>query len=371
MAIIENSTDQPSSAGALGELEVGGASPNGQVGGTLDASEAIVAPTRPESPQVEGAEAGKVTGPTTPAIPTEALAAAKTAGDKDGANDLAEAPEGTPPGVGLADEVTGKFSVYRLPRKQVFAESVGFSPFSTPSDEKLTLQSSIESTVTTLQSIFPPSQNGQKEKAKLSSYIDRLVMIGKLGLETDGSTKAATSALVSFQRDVTFLEAPLVKNRYMIRLGKVSIIFSIASIIAFVIMRKFVPSDVLPFVVANANFSLVWFGAMIGAWLSFGIRNVQLEFVNLGRLEADLMSPPVRLSFAGLLSIILSLILVLKVVHFTMGSLDTSKILESNLVALVVGLFCGIGEQVLPTTIGRRASDFLGQAEVKDPGGSK
>ena len=99
---------------------------------------------------------------------------------------------------------------------------------------------------------------------------------------------------------------------------------------------------------------------MVGCWLSFGIRNVQLTFADLARPESDLMQPAIRLIFTGLLAVTLGLIFNVGMVQIEVGTLQTID-LKSAMTALVIGLFCGIAEQTLSGTVGSRASQFMGQ----------
>ncbi|MGO7683457.1 hypothetical protein ACC696_01950 [Rhizobium ruizarguesonis] len=256
----------------------------------------------------------------------------------------------------------GGFVVSRNPRNG-YAESVAIAGATTnPTDDQLAFKSAIEATELVVRSIFPATL-GEKDKSRLSAYIDRLVLVAKYGLQAESPSKVAQSALVEYQKSVTYREGPAVKNKYMIELGVAALLFLAISLATYVLVLEVVPLGKYQSLVRNANFLLVWAGAMVGAWLSFGIRNIELAFSNLGRLEADLLKPPIRLVFTGLLAVVLSLIFVLEVVQFKIGQLDTSHILTSELTAILIGLFCGIGEQVLPTTVGRRATQFLSQVE--------
>ncbi len=60
---------------------------------------------------------------------------------------------------------------------------------------------------------------------------------------------------------------------------------------------------------------------MIGCWMSFGIRNVQLTFADLGRPESDLLQPNIRLVFTGLLAVTLGLIFTVGMVQVEVGGL--------------------------------------------------
>ena len=240
-------------------------------------------------------------------------------------------------------------------------EDITFDIIGNATDEEVQLRSDIESTITTLRGIFPRADSDPRQEAAFNRYIEKLFWIATAGLQAPGQPRLASVALQSFQNDVLWREGGHIKNNYMKTLGYWATIFAGAATILYICL--FVARAWTPLGNSFSNydtFLVLWIGAMIGCWLSFGIRNVQLTFSNLGRPESDLLEPNVRLVFTGLLAITLGLIFKVGMVQVEMGGLKTLELSKPS-VALIIGLFCGIAEQALSSTIGNRASQFLGQ----------
>jgi hypothetical protein len=107
------------------------------------------------------------------------------------------------------------------------------------------------------------------------------------------------------------------------------------------------------------NLLLLEIGAMAGVWLSFGTRKALLKFEDLGVLEEDRLDPMVRLVFAGLLTLIIALTFALKVVVVTMGAIRTDQIVNDPLVALLIGMLCGVSEKALSSNVTKQASNLF------------
>jgi hypothetical protein len=119
----------------------------------------------------------------------------------------------------------------------------------------------------------------------------------------------------------------------------------------------------------NAHFSaqlyayrtlfLVWTGTMIGAWLSFGIRRSILTIRDLSRLETDMVDPPLRLVFTGLIAGTLAMVFICEMVRVEIGGLHSAELFTLGSRALLIGILMGVSEQALPTSLTRRASQFI------------
>jgi hypothetical protein len=111
-------------------------------------------------------------------------------------------------------------------------------------------------------------------------------------------------------------------------------------------------SDVRPYL-------YLWIGCMVGVWLSFGARNVSVNFEELGVIEKDRLSPPVRLVFAGLLTLIIGLLISSEAVLVELGELSTANFTEDPKFALLIGALCGISELALSAKVSQRASELV------------
>ncbi|WP_377296038.1 hypothetical protein [Rhizobium sp. SGZ-381] len=329
---------------------------------------AVQAPAPANGNEVNGAAIAAAAPENANAADMAAPAAAAQGGVASG-QDIGAAAQGaavTEPEEKPLDFAKSGFVVTRREDKDLPTVSIAVADVD-PSAELLEFKNAVELTEWIIRSLRK-TRSKNASNAELVTYIDRLVLIAKAGLEAETPSKAAWSALRDLQKYIEYVEGPGVKNKYMINLGQWAAGSFVAGFMVYFIISPYL-------IDAETDYSkllLVWSGTMMGAWLSFGIRNIKIPFENLGGLEADLMTPPVRLVFTGLLSLVLTALFVVQIVTFKIGTLDTTAILSSVQVALVVGLFCGIGEQALPSTLGRRATQFFNQVDgdTKKAGGS-
>jgi len=92
------------------------------------------------------------------------------------------------------------------------------------------------------------------------------------------------------------VEGQRIKNNYMINLGKIAIIINIAAFgIYLFVNNQFPTAD--PAFTAGA---IVWIGAMLGTWVSFGARKHIMTFKELSVIEDDRMNPLMRLIYIGI-----------------------------------------------------------------------
>ncbi len=238
-------------------------------------------------------------------------------------------------------------------------------------EEEIQLVSEIENTISTLNGIFSEAASDDCAKATLNKHTEKLYWIAKGGLQIPSEPKVAARLLRNFQNDLLLRHGARIKNDYMRRLGAWAAGFAGAALAlyAFLVIAQATSSiatiPVKTTTIGNVvkqfdSFLILWIGAMAGCWLSFGIRNVQLTFPALAHPESDLLQPPTRLIFTGLLAITLGLIFNVGIVQLEIGSLKTEQVSHAS-VALIIGLFCGIAEQALSSTIGNRATQFIGQ----------
>jgi len=113
--------------------------------------------------------------------------------------------------------------------------------------------------------------------------------------------------------------------------------------------------------VVHKPFLLAGVGAAIGTWLSFSIRQVELSFNHLGVIEDDLLDPAFRILFVVALTITACLLFWTGVMNIEIGSLKTSSdgFAKAGTIPLLIGLFCGIAERALATSISGRAATFV------------
>ncbi len=215
-------------------------------------------------------------------------------------------------------------------------------------DEQLDLKTEIERTLLVLQMLL------ENDEKKYFQYFLPLLSLAQCGLVGSAAQPAvARQALTALRDEVVAREAGNVKNRYLKSLGKQAAIF--ASCPALVFAAHYFFGITTPY----SNFLLMWCGCMVGVWLSFGSRKVVFKFEDLHIPEQDRLEPAIRLIFAGLLTLTLGLVFTREMVVVTIGKVMTSQIGTDRVVALLMGIFCGVSELALPSKIRKQAEAIL------------
>jgi hypothetical protein len=192
----------------------------------------------------------------------------------------------------------------------------------------------------------------------LDAYMRKLAAIAELGLQGP-NTALAKVALDSLRRQFVADEGPRVKNSYVCRLGLACGGAAIIFLGFYVLIGlEFVSGH---FWQAHRTFFLAGVGAAIGTWLSFSIREVEVSFDHLAVVEADLLDPVFRVLFVVALTITACLLFWTGVMNVEIGSLKTmpGDFAKAGTIALLVGLFCGLSERALATSVSGRASTFV------------
>lgn len=246
----------------------------------------------------------------------------------------------------------GYFRVFKDPKNP---NDIHFQQIELNSDEKipeeqLKLRDDVDNAKTTIRMLFA------NEKEKFEEYFKSLLALAQLGLVgNSASPDLAARALSSLKQEILIREGGRIKNQYMRELGKVSLVFGFPVLLVGIIIDQFITDfETL------RSFLFLWVGCMVGVWLSFGSRKIELKFEELNALEKDRLSPSIRLIFAGLLTIVIGLLISTKAIVFELGGLSTASFFDGIQIPLLIGIFCGISEQALSTKVAQHASDFLG-----------
>lgn len=217
-------------------------------------------------------------------------------------------------------------------------------------EQQMQLRDEVDNAQTTIRMLF------LHEPEKFEEYFKSLLSLAQLGLVGNSANPSlAIRALVSLKHEILAREGGRIKNQYMKELGKTSLLFGLPVLLLAVIVNQYV-NDLRTL----QSFLFLWVGSMAGVWLSFGSRKIELKFDELNILEKDRLNPSIRVIFAGLLTIVIGLLICTKAVVFEFGGLSTNSFLENIEVPLLIGVFCGLSEQVLSNKVAQHASEFLG-----------
>ena len=227
-------------------------------------------------------------------------------------------------------------------------------------------------------------------------YMRKLARIARFGLQ-GAQHDLAIQALEGFRNEFVVQQAGRIKNAYILRLMFAAGIFAAIFLAGYGIHLWKFSSDPGRSPVA---FILAAFGASVGTWLSFSIRNVALSFSNLANLEDDLLKPTYRVVFVVALTMSVCLLFSTGAMNIEIGSLktnvfraatsagssvalptpvvaaasnvagpatsaparvgiDTSAAASVELIAILIGLLCGMSERGLARAVSGRADTFV------------
>jgi len=229
-------------------------------------------------------------------------------------------------------------------------EQITLEPSETVPEEQLALRDSVDSTLTTLRLLFKDGSPQQKR------YLRPLLSLAQLGLVgTSANPELAQRALASLKAEIVAREGAAIKNGYMKHLGGWAAAFTAVALVAAALLQAAdIPySNGIPYL-------NLWSGCMAGVWISFGARKVSVEFEDLAILEKDRLSPPIRLVFAGLLTIFIGLLVATGALAIELGSLSAKNFSTDIRVALILGGLCGVSELALSAKVSQHAREMLG-----------
>jgi hypothetical protein len=226
-------------------------------------------------------------------------------------------------------------------------------------DDQLALKNDIEAAEAALKVLYPD------ESLRLPKFRE-LLSLASVGLAgANAAPKIAAAALASFKQGILLTEGGARKNRYLKDLGKFAVLFAALPLLVAVVLRYGVPcfwtlSSCAKTVAALlTNFSLLWSGAMLGAWLSYGLRTEVLTFEELVLPEEDRLEPLVRLLFVGMLAMVLGLALYIGVLDISFGKVSSRQFIHRTALALLLGVLMGASERALSGQVTKLAGNLL------------
>jgi hypothetical protein len=234
-----------------------------------------------------------------------------------------------------------------------------------PPKEQIDLQVEIGRVLDAATKLYRAGSSSQPDSFRLV-YV-RLFRLAQLGLEgKDASAELARGGLNAVIADLIDNEEARVKNGHLALLGRTAFNFIVLFLIAYLLLRVFngdVASRLLTMLRIDgsvaANFMMLWVGCFVGTWLSYGIRTTTFTLADLTSADSERLLPHFRLLFSGLLTMVLGLLFVHGIIEVKIGNYAITDVASSPVLALIVGVFCGISEIALPATVSKRAAAFV------------
>jgi len=232
--------------------------------------------------------------------------------------------------------------------------------------EQLDLKSEIEGVLHVLQRLFLDGTPSAGE-AKFRRYYLQLLELTDTGLVgANAAPEVARRALRSLTSELIDDEGGRVKNGHISMLASKALAFSLPCLLGYIGLR-FAGGC---FVVALAKlaiepviascFLLLWIGCFVGVVLSYGLRSTTMNLDDLINTDSDKLIPSIRLLYAGTLTMLLGMFMLMAEMKIVIGSISSLQIGGNPMFAFLVGVLCGISESTLPATISKKAADLLG-----------
>lgn len=247
----------------------------------------------------------------------------------------------------------GFFRIYRNPDDEmdiIFEKLTIVEETISENQEKLYLK--VEKINSILKKIL------KKEKDEYLRYSNEILGISRVGLVGESAEpRLAFSSLELLENEIINNLGTTFKNKYMINLAKAGIISStIVTILLFVFFRIFGHENL--FKIRDCC-SLIWTGSMVGLWISFGIRKIELSIDDFEKIEKDQMTPYIKTTFIGITAIVFALSLNLEILKIEIGKFNTLNIFKNYQTALFTGIIAGISELSLTKNLYNKALKMI------------
>lgn len=214
-------------------------------------------------------------------------------------------------------------------------------------DEQLNLYSECELTCSTIKSLVNTDESLKEE------YFNKLLSLSQAGLT--GPTANPTfglKALSSLKEEIVIKESGRIKNSYMITLGLYALALIVLCILIIIALKYFDLKSLY-------KYPFTYIGAMIGTWVSFGARKVELQFNELSIIEKDRLNPLIRLIYVGVCSLILLLFLSSGIIDISIGNISIDKILATYELQVLLGIISGLIEYKLSVGLFNKANEIF------------
>lgn len=222
-------------------------------------------------------------------------------------------------------------------------------------EEQQNLYLSIEKVTTVIKSLNVKKKKKKKneENEIKDEYFNKVFGIAQLGLTGDNAQPIlGMRALDSLQEEMLINESGRIKNKYMTLLGFCALGFIIFGVILILLLKWLKLNSLLRYI-------LVFQGAMIGSWVSFGARKIELKFEELSNIEKDKLNPIIRLLFVGVSACILLLFIESGIITFSIGGFDSNNIIDSRKLQLLLGIIAGLLEYKVAIGVLDKANSII------------
>lgn len=211
--------------------------------------------------------------------------------------------------------------------------------FQIPPDKKEQIPASMKELYTQAEStisIIRALMVNQVEKK--DQYMRDLLKICQVGLVGEHpQTDLAKQSLEKLREEILLNEGSTIKNHYFRRMGLLALMLLAIFITPAVLLSGH--KDLLV-----SAYLFVASGAVVGSWVSFAVRKLNLKFEELAVMEEDGLGILIKLIFIAVISVILLLFLRVSLVDFSVGNIQLNTMMDpTNVeVQLAIGVIAGM-----------------------------
>lgn len=202
----------------------------------------------------------------------------------------------------------------------------------------------------------------EKDEDKKKKYFEMLLTLSQAGLSGENADPIlGLEALENLKNEIFTVEACHFKNRYMKKQGITAVIYIIILIfiyVSIVLINSFIAPDFISDFDIK-NYILVFIGSLIGNWISFGVRKLDITFKDLVNFESDGLEHHIRLIFIGLVSVIFTMILNAKFFSISFNKIDLISLLSAKESAILLGIILGLLDNKLAVNLYSKSSAIL------------
>lgn len=247
----------------------------------------------------------------------------------------------------------GYFIVYENDKEQFDIKvEINTKKTDNPPKEFIELYSNVEAASAIIKSL-----NKTEESIK-RKYFNKLLSLAQAGLvSSSANPELAEASLIRLKEEIVIIEGRRIKNNYMKVLGIYALVIAAISLIVYETLQILNKYDEL------AALMLLGTGTMLGTWVSFGARKMDLKFEELSVIEKDMMQPFIRLIYIYLSAIVMALFLMTGIVQLKVGTLDATNMISDYKVPLLVGIICGLVESRIGVKVYKHANNIIGSDE--------
>lgn len=172
-------------------------------------------------------------------------------------------------------------------------------------------------------------------------YSKKLLSLAQVGLVGEtAQPELSKKSLIKLKEEILISEGGRIKNKHFNKLGVRALIIGIIAVALGFFLYSFAFTDI-------SAYFFVFSGAMAGAWISFGVRKLDITFEDLALMEKDRIKSFPKLFFVGVTSIILMLFINSSFVSFEFGGITNVEIMGKIELQLLVGVIAGMLENKL------------------------